>query len=310
MKISIITCTFNRKKKLFKNIKSVFKQNYNNYEHFIIDDGSTDDTEKLIKKINSNKIIYIKILNNSGQPAALFKSQVFKKISGDIVILLDSDDYLLPQAFNQIIKDFKIFSQKNIISINYGWEKIGLKKIKYIKKASSSIFRDDHPRNIKNDGFRDYLSVRRKSYYKTIDRYFRDPKYWYITYYNYCMKNNNYEVYTNKRLFHMTFDNDTVTRGFNITKYAKWSLFTREYVFKKFKNKMDKKYLRYTLFSLVNNYLVNEGCKIKVLKLFYKEIKFFSKEILFFIVSVFNLLIPYFCLLWVKKKIKSKREQR
>ena len=44
MKISIITCTFNRKEKVIRNIKSVLDQNFKNIEQFIIDDGSTDNT--------------------------------------------------------------------------------------------------------------------------------------------------------------------------------------------------------------------------------------------------------------------------
>ena len=39
MKFSIITCTYNRLEKLKININSVINQKYQNYEHFIIDDG-------------------------------------------------------------------------------------------------------------------------------------------------------------------------------------------------------------------------------------------------------------------------------
>ena len=47
MKFSIITCTFNRLDKLIQNIASVKHQQYNHYEHFIIDDGSKDNTENI-----------------------------------------------------------------------------------------------------------------------------------------------------------------------------------------------------------------------------------------------------------------------
>ena len=52
MKISIITCTFNRKEKLIRNIRSVLDQEFDELEQFIIDDGSTDDTLLEIKKHN------------------------------------------------------------------------------------------------------------------------------------------------------------------------------------------------------------------------------------------------------------------
>ena len=47
MKISIITCTYNRQTKLIRNIKSVLDQNFNDLEHIIIDGASTDGTGNL-----------------------------------------------------------------------------------------------------------------------------------------------------------------------------------------------------------------------------------------------------------------------
>ena len=50
MKISVITCTYNRSIKIIKTIESVILQNYDDYEHFIIDDGSDDNTFEIVKK--------------------------------------------------------------------------------------------------------------------------------------------------------------------------------------------------------------------------------------------------------------------
>lgn len=64
-KFSIILPTYNRSFCIKNAVDSVLQQTYDNYELIIIDDGSTDDTEKLINNIylnelNSKKIIYIK----------------------------------------------------------------------------------------------------------------------------------------------------------------------------------------------------------------------------------------------------------
>ena len=85
MKISIITCTYNRLDKLKRNIQSVISQNYDNYEHFIIDDGSTDGTEDYIKKLQDKKIVYYRSEKNLGQPNAMFKSNVLNNINGEII---------------------------------------------------------------------------------------------------------------------------------------------------------------------------------------------------------------------------------
>mgnify|MGYP000383072348 CR=1 FL=1 len=62
-KISIITVTKNSEKYLEKNILSVHKQKYKNYEHIIIDGKSTDKTIDIINK-HKKKIKYFINKNN------------------------------------------------------------------------------------------------------------------------------------------------------------------------------------------------------------------------------------------------------
>ena len=58
---SVIIPTYNRSSLLNKAIKSVFKQNFNDYEIIIIDSNSNDNTEEIIKSFDQEKIIYKKI---------------------------------------------------------------------------------------------------------------------------------------------------------------------------------------------------------------------------------------------------------
>lgn len=60
--ITIYTPTFNRAKILRNRaIKSVLNQSYKNFEHIIVSDGSTDDTEKIVKNIKDSRIKFFKI---------------------------------------------------------------------------------------------------------------------------------------------------------------------------------------------------------------------------------------------------------
>ena len=88
-KISIITVTKNSEKFLLQNILSVKSQNYQNFEHIIVDGNSTDKT---IKIINSHKksIKFIKNKNDKGLYHAM--NVGIKKSSGDIIGILNSDD--------------------------------------------------------------------------------------------------------------------------------------------------------------------------------------------------------------------------
>ena len=60
MKISIITVTLNSEKTIRDTLNSVISQTYKKIEHIIVDGGSSDNTMKLIREKNFNKIVISK----------------------------------------------------------------------------------------------------------------------------------------------------------------------------------------------------------------------------------------------------------
>ena len=59
MKISIITATYNREKLLSRLYKSLCEQTCKDFEWIVIDDGSVDNTEQLIKNYIDEKLLDI-----------------------------------------------------------------------------------------------------------------------------------------------------------------------------------------------------------------------------------------------------------
>lgn len=103
--ISVIIPSFNRKELINKAIESVLKQTYKNVEIIIIDDGSTDGTEKYLKeKYKNNEIIaFYKNEKNSG--AGFSRKVGYKKSNGNYIIFMDDDDYYTNfDFFNQAIE--------------------------------------------------------------------------------------------------------------------------------------------------------------------------------------------------------------
>ena len=88
--ISIIVATYNRAKTISRAIDSILAQTYDNFEIIIVDDGSADDTLKILSKYNDAKIKIIKHEINKGVCAA--KNTGFNHISGEWFTLLDSVD--------------------------------------------------------------------------------------------------------------------------------------------------------------------------------------------------------------------------
>ena len=105
-KISIITPVLNGEKYLEKCIKSVINQNYpkKKFEHIIIDGGSTDNTIKIIKNYDK-KIKYWHSKKDNGLYDAM--NIGLKKSSGEIVGILNSDDFYYKNTFKIIAKYFK-----------------------------------------------------------------------------------------------------------------------------------------------------------------------------------------------------------
>ena len=95
VRFSVCIFTYNRAKYIADAITSVTKQIYTNYELIIVDDGSTDNTEEIVKSFESDKIKYIK-KEHSGAPAT--RNRAIKEATGDFIVWLADDDILLPSA--------------------------------------------------------------------------------------------------------------------------------------------------------------------------------------------------------------------
>ena len=90
-KITVIVSTFNRCKLLKKTIESVLKQTMTDFELLIVDDDSIDDTEKVVKSFNDERINYVKLESNHGHDA-FPKNYGVKIAKGYYVAFLDDDD--------------------------------------------------------------------------------------------------------------------------------------------------------------------------------------------------------------------------
>lgn len=94
-KFSIITPTYNRALLLPKAIQSITGQTYHNWEFIIIDDGSTDNTEEVVKKyLTDPRVRYIKKENTGGAHSRNYGASL---ATGDFITFLDSDDEALPR---------------------------------------------------------------------------------------------------------------------------------------------------------------------------------------------------------------------
>jgi glycosyltransferase involved in cell wall biosynthesis len=91
--------TYNEEDYIGKNISSVRSQTYQNFEHIIIDDCSTDSTPEVVKLLLYEKAVLKEHKINRGIDFLISNyNEALRYATGDYGILLDGDDYLLPNA--------------------------------------------------------------------------------------------------------------------------------------------------------------------------------------------------------------------
>lgn len=100
--VSVIIPTFNRPAGTVKSVKSALKQNYEDYEVIVVDDGSTDDTWGNVTSIEDSRVKPIKHSENQGGNAA--RNTGINHANGKYIAFLDSDDIWHPDKLKRQIK--------------------------------------------------------------------------------------------------------------------------------------------------------------------------------------------------------------
>jgi len=91
--VSVIIPTYNSAETLVKAVESVLSQSYQDIEIIVSDDGSTDNTERVIQQFG-NRVIYLKNIHRGLPSVARNAGMCFA--SGKYIAFLDADDLWLP----------------------------------------------------------------------------------------------------------------------------------------------------------------------------------------------------------------------
>lgn len=98
-RISVLTPSYNSVAYIERAIESVLVQNSLDFEHIIMDGGSTDGTVEVLKKYP-----HLKWTSESDKGQSDAMNKAFSKATGDLIVYLNADDYFLPGAFAAVLK--------------------------------------------------------------------------------------------------------------------------------------------------------------------------------------------------------------
>lgn len=102
--VSVIIPLYNAEKYIKETIESVLKQDYENIELIVIDDGSKDHSKEVVLSIKDDRIRYIH-QENAGVSVA--RNNGFKESKGEYLAFLDADDVLTTDCISKKIERFK-----------------------------------------------------------------------------------------------------------------------------------------------------------------------------------------------------------
>lgn len=112
---------FNGERFLARSISSALSQTYSNIELIVVNDGSTDNSLEILRKVSDPRFTYI-TQENSGVCRA--RNNAISNASGEFIAFLDADDTWEPSFLSKLYQPFSICQD---IAITYcGWQNIGL----------------------------------------------------------------------------------------------------------------------------------------------------------------------------------------
>jgi len=147
-KVSIITCVYNGEKYIENLFKSVMEMDYPNIEHIVVNDGSIDNTEKIISKYSKlyknqiNKKLYIKYIKQSNTGLGGATNNGLKRVTGKYWTWINCDDWYEKGAFFEPIDLLEKITSLDYVQLN-GWfiDEKNTKKI-IIDKDSKMAFKN------------------------------------------------------------------------------------------------------------------------------------------------------------------------
>jgi glycosyltransferase involved in cell wall biosynthesis len=93
IKVSIIIPVYNSEQFLNKCLHSVVSQTAENFEIIIVNDGSTDGSQKIIEDY-AKKFLYITVINQENSGQAIARNRALQIAKGEYCAFVDSDDYI------------------------------------------------------------------------------------------------------------------------------------------------------------------------------------------------------------------------
>jgi len=118
-KVSVIMPVYNGEKYVEEAVNSILLQTFSNWELIVVNDASTDGTEKILEKFKNTRIKVIKNERNSG--SVVSRNIACQNSLGEYIAILDADDVAMPDRLKEQVKFLDAHSDFGLVG---SWAKI------------------------------------------------------------------------------------------------------------------------------------------------------------------------------------------
>jgi alpha-1,3-rhamnosyltransferase len=112
--VTVVIPSYNHQAYVAQSIQSVFSQTYKEIELIVIDDGSSDASEKVIQKLMRGDKFKFIVRKNKGLPTTL--NEGIRLAKGQYICFLASDDYFMPKRVEHAVSRLKV-SDDDLIAV-------------------------------------------------------------------------------------------------------------------------------------------------------------------------------------------------
>lgn len=139
--VSVIIPVYNNQNYIKASVNSLLNQSYKNIEIIVVNDGSTDNTQKVLEENYSN-VSTVKIINKENGGVSSARNRGIAEATGELIAFLDADDEYLPNAIENMVSEFDDDTGILTCSFNRIWIKTH-SEIKNNAKISKTEFMDN-----------------------------------------------------------------------------------------------------------------------------------------------------------------------
>ena len=105
--VTVIVPVYNSEKYIAKCIESILNQTFRNFELLIINDGSKDNSQKIIEEYQKKDPERIVIVNQENKGVSKTRNEAIKMANGKYLMFIDNDDYIDKDYIETFIKEIK-----------------------------------------------------------------------------------------------------------------------------------------------------------------------------------------------------------